>query len=441
LNRGEFSPIRYTEIVRLCALLVLLAGLLPSARAYSVLTHEAIIDSVWDPSIKPLLLKRFPNATADDLLKAHAYAYGGAIIQDMGYYPFGNKFFSDLVHYVRAGDFVVNLIAESTDLNEYAFALGALAHDAADNEGHALAVNKVVPMQYPELKAKFGNVVTYAENPEAHLKTEFAFDVDEVARGHYAPQSYHDFIGFEVADDVLRRAFRDTYALDFDKLFFSEKLALGTYRYTVSSMIPEMTKVAWDLKKDDLMKSTPGITRRKFVYNLSRSSYRKEWGNEYRRPGCGARLIAAILRVIPKFGPFKALKFEPLTPESQKLFMASFNAAIDRYRTLLAELNRGNLTLPNTNLDTGRPISVGVYSLADDTFAKLLDKLASANFTGVPPKLRDSILAYYAHPAANPEPKDVTKKSTDAEKLRRELDQLRSAEPSILGKEKANSAQ
>lgn len=86
----------------------------------------------------PTLLKRFPNASPDKLLQAHAYVYGGAIIQDMGYYPFGNKFFSDLTHYVRSGDFVLALIAESRDLNEYSFALGALAHYAADTSGHRL---------------------------------------------------------------------------------------------------------------------------------------------------------------------------------------------------------------------------------------------------------------------------------------------------------------
>ena len=75
-------------------------------RAYAVLSHEAIIDSAWDANIRPLLLKRFPNATPEEMKEAHGYAYGGVIIQDMGYYPHGSKFFSDLTHYVRSGDFV-----------------------------------------------------------------------------------------------------------------------------------------------------------------------------------------------------------------------------------------------------------------------------------------------------------------------------------------------
>src|ERR1700719_2834251 len=84
-------------------------GASPS-RAYSVLTHEAIIDAAWDNEIQPSLLKRFPNATPEDLMEARAYAYGGSTIQDLGYYPFGNRAFSDLVHYVRSGDFIISLI-------------------------------------------------------------------------------------------------------------------------------------------------------------------------------------------------------------------------------------------------------------------------------------------------------------------------------------------
>src|SRR5258708_40157175 len=74
-----------------------------NAYSYSVLTHEAIVDSTWDSAIKPLLLKRFPASTEDDLTAAHAYASGGSIIQDLGYYPFGSMFYSDLRHYVLSG--------------------------------------------------------------------------------------------------------------------------------------------------------------------------------------------------------------------------------------------------------------------------------------------------------------------------------------------------
>jgi hypothetical protein len=145
---------------------VLLALFSPTVcTGYSVLTHEAIIDATWKDSIEPLLLCRFPGATPEELLQARAYAYGGSLIQDMGYYPFGSKFFSDLTHYVRSGDFVVALIEESQNLNEYAFALGALSHYAADTSGHQNATNLAVAIMYPKLARRYGSSVTYEDDP------------------------------------------------------------------------------------------------------------------------------------------------------------------------------------------------------------------------------------------------------------------------------------
>ena len=256
----------------------------PGCSGYSVLTHEAIIDAAWKESIVPLLVKRFPNATPEELLEAHAYAYGGAIIQDMGYYPFGNSFFSDLTHYLRSGDFVLALIEESTDLNEYAFALGALAHYAADNSGHPIATNRAVSMTYPQLAKKYGPVVTYEDKPSAHMKVEFGFDVDQVAKGHYAPKAYHDFIGFEVSKALLERAFARTYSLDLSSVFFRVDLAIGSYRHAVSTVIPRTTKVAWHLKRREIQHGDPSENKTKFVYNISNSGYRKEWGDVYEKP-------------------------------------------------------------------------------------------------------------------------------------------------------------
>ena len=384
------------RISRSIALLTLIFSISQVSFGYSVLTHQAIIDSLWDNSIKPLVLKRFPNATAEQLKEAHAYSYGGAIIQDMGYYPFGSKLFSDLTHYVRSGDFVEALIAESQDINEYAFALGALAHYAADNNGHPIAVNRAVPILYPELRAKYGQEVTYAENPSAHIKTEFGFDVVQVARGRYAPESYHDFIGFKVSKDVLDRAFKRTYGLELKDVFKSVDLALGSFRLSVSTIIPQATKIAWETKKDDIEKLTPGITRDKFIYTLSRASYEKEWGKGYEKPGLFAKTMAVFLRVFPKVGPFKAVAFKPPTPETEKLFQESFNATIERYREILAQSQSGRLNLPNKDFDTGRTTSPGEYKLADEAYAKLLDKLEDKNFKTVTPDLRANILAFYS---------------------------------------------
>ena len=373
-------------------LLLLLAT--PSAFSYSVLTHEAIIDSVWDTTIKGLLLKRFPDSTPEQLVEAHAYAYGGSIIQDMGYYPFGSKLFTDLLHYVRSGDFVINLIHESQDLNEYAFSLGALAHYAADNTGHPLATNPGVSLLYPKLRAEFGNKVTYADNPLSHIKTEFAFDVLQVAKGHYASNSYHEFIGFKVAKPALQRAFLDTYGIKMGDVFTSVDLSIGSYRRSVSSTIPAMTRVAWDMKKDEIMKDTPGTTRQKFLYNISQSSYQKDWGTEYHKPGFRSKFMAVLLKIVPRIGPFRTLRFETPTPEVEKLFMASFNQTLDRYRELLSAVGSDQLKLPNENLDLGEAPAAGKYRLADQTYARLLDKL-EGHYADMPPELRINILAFY----------------------------------------------
>jgi hypothetical protein len=368
----------------------------PPCGAYSVLTHETIIDVVWDTSIRPLLLKRFPHATPDELLKAHAYAYGGAIVQDIGYYPYGKKFVSDLTHYFRSGDFILSLLRNSQDLNEYAFALGSLAHYASDNYGHRLATNVVVPLLYPGLRKKYGPVVTYEDNPTAHIKTEFAFDVLQVAKGHYAPDSYHAFVGFEVSMPLLERAFRDTYGLELRSIISNEEKAANSYRHSVNGLIPKATRVAWNLKQDEIQKDMPGITRKKFLYNLSRASYEKEWGKDYQRPTAGDKFLAFLIRILPKIGPLRILTFRTPTPEAQKLFENSFNTTVDQYRALLSDWSKGQLQLVNDNFDMGETTPRGKYKLADKACAQLLERLAKQHMAGVDQELKTQMLAFYA---------------------------------------------
>src|SRR5260370_4943228 len=312
---------------------VLALSLAAGASGFSVLTHEAIIDSAWKDNIVPLLIKRFPDSTEEDPRKAHAYSYGGAIIQDMGYYPFGNAFLSDLAHYVRSGDFIMNLVNEAGDLNEYAFALGSLAHYAADHFGYGDAVNPGVPMVYPKLKKRVGRGVTYADDKTSHMRIELAFDVAQVAQGNYAAEAYHNFIGFEVAQALLERAFVKTYGLELSSIIH-EEIAIGTYRFTVHSIFPTITRAAWDLQKHKLGDAPNSVTKKRFIYNLSRSSYQKEWGKNYERPGFLARLIAWIFRVMPKVGPFRAFAFKPPTPATETMFMKSVNETLSQYRTL-----------------------------------------------------------------------------------------------------------
>jgi Zinc dependent phospholipase C len=381
-------------------LLAVLLALPATIHAYAVLSHEAIIDAAWETHIKPLLLKNFPQATEEDLSRAQAYAYGGAIIQDMGYYPYGSPFFSDLTHYIRSGDFIEALLREAKDLNEYAFAVGALAHYAADNIGHRLGINRAVPILYPSLRKKYGDSVSFEDNRLAHVKTEFGFDVLEIARERYAPESYHDFIGFEVSRPVLEQAFRETYGLELKDVLVSEDKVLNSYRRDVSKIIPKATRIAWDLKKDEIKDDIPDATKKKFLFNLSRANYEREWGKDYRKPGPGERFLAFLFRLIPKFGPLHILQFRTPTPQTEQMFEASFNATLDRYRELLTALRESRLDLPNNNFDIGESSGPGKYRLNDEAHAEWLDRLAESKFVGATPEIKAELLRFFAEPDA-----------------------------------------
>ncbi len=368
--------------------------------AYAVLSHEAIIDAAWETHIKPLLAQKFPQATEEELSRAQAYAYGGAIIQDMGYYPYGNPFFSDLTHYIRSGDFIQALLRDSKDINEFAFAIGALAHHAADNDGHRLGINRAVPVLYPGLRKKFGDSVSFEDDRLAHVKTEFGFDVLEIAHERYAPDSYHDFIGFEVSRSLLEQAFRETYGLELQAVLIDEDKALNSYRRDVSKFIPKATRIAWHLKKDEIRDDIPDATKKKFLYNLSRSNYEQEWGKDYHKPSPGERFLAFIYKLIPKFGPLKVLQFKTPTPETERMFEASFNATLDRYRRLLTEVREDKLQLPNDNFDVGESTGPGKYRLNDEAHAELLNRLAEMNFSGASPGVKGELMQFFSDPAA-----------------------------------------
>ncbi|MGC2449070.1 MAG: zinc dependent phospholipase C family protein [Candidatus Sulfotelmatobacter sp.] len=393
--------------------------------AYSVLTHEEIVDLLWTDEIRPLLLQRYPGLSEDQLKQAHAYAYGGGVIQDLGYYPFGSKEFSNLVHYVRSGDFVRELLLESQDVNEYAFALGALSHYAADIAGHP-AVNQSVAIEYPKLRARFGKSVRYAQDKTAHLKTEFGFDTVQVAKNRYASQQYHDFIGFQVSKPLLERVFPVVYGVELKDVLTHEDLAVGSYRFAVSRMIPEMTQVALQTHKKDLMRETPDFSKRKFLYRLSRSDYERQWGKDYAKPGVGTRILSTLLRYMPKIGPFKGLAFNNPTPQTEDLYFKSINTTVDQYRVFLEEVRSDKLVLPNCDLDSGNVTKAAEYSLTDDTYADLLAQLSERKFEGTSPALRDNILQFYSDLSV---PIETKKDQPRWQGVLTELDQLKSVAP------------
>jgi hypothetical protein len=395
-----------------------------SGLSYSVLTHEQVVDILWNDQIAPLLRQRFPQTTADDLRKAHAYAYGGCVMQDMGYYPFGSKYFSDLVHYVRSGDFVQALLGDSTNVNEYAFALGALAHYASDLSGHPM-INRITAIEFPRLQKKYGREVTYADSPKDHIRTEFGFDMVQVAKNRYTSDHYHDFIGFEVSQRLLDSAFFEVYNLKLDEVFGNEDLALGSYRRAVSTMIPEMTRVALLSRHDEIVKDTPNFHKKQFLYYLSRAQYEREWGTIYRKPGLGTRILAFFLKLLPKVGPFRAVNFKIPTQQTEDMYIKSVDDTVRNYSALLEQVRSGNYNFPNRDFDTGRETQAGEYVLSDKTYARLVDDLAKKSNDPMPDALRQDILAFYANPKA---PVATEKNKKDWQKLQSELQKLKAGQ-------------
>lgn len=423
-SRSDFLQ-PYRSIARSFAVLLLLLIACSYSHAYSVLTHEEIIDLLWNDHLRPMILARYPGLTDDQMREAHAYAYGGAVIQDMGYYPFGNKEFSDLVHYVRSGDFVLELLKESQNPDEYAFALGALSHYAADTTGHP-AVNQAVAITYPKLRAKFGPIVLYAQDKTAHIRTEFGFDMAQVAKQRYAPQQYHDFIGFEVSKDLLERVFPVVYGMQLKDVLPHEDLAIGSFRYSVSTLIPHMTQVALRTHKKEIMREVPNFQKQKFLYRLSRADYEKSWGKNYQRAGFGVRFLAVLLRILPKVGPLKALDFNVPTPKTENMYFASINKTVDNYGGLLGNVQKRSLKLPDDDLDSGKSTAAGEYTLADDTYAKLLSQIADKKFDATTPALKQNIVGFYSDPVA---PIETKKDPGKWQKVQTNLDGLKALTP------------
>lgn len=367
-------------------------------KAYSVFAHEALIDASWDRYLKPLIQLKFPGTNDSMLKEAHAYAYGGAVAPDMGYYPFGSKLFTNLLHYVRSGDFVENILNEAQTANEYAFALGCMYHYYADVYGHSLGVNVSVPIQYPRDKEKYGNVVTYEQDEIAHKRVEFAFDVMETAKGNYAPNAYRNYIGFKVADSVLERAFYKTYSLHLTDIFRNFSRAVNTFRWTVKNIFPEITKTAWLTKKKELVKKNPTLTARHFKYHMRRVNYNKEFGRNRDKPGFFAYFLAALIKILPKIGPLKPLKFKVPGPEVEKNYIESFNTVLAHDTAAVKKLATQKPDFKNKDFDTGRDVFPGEYGITDDTYYQLLLKLKDNNYTSVTPSLKENIVHFFRNP-------------------------------------------
>ncbi|WP_210520914.1 zinc dependent phospholipase C family protein [Hymenobacter terricola] len=419
-------------LFRLLLFLLLGASAAPAA-AYSVLTHQAVVDSTWNGCLAPLLRHHYPGGTAEQLEEAKSYAYGGAILQDMGYYPLGSSLFTNLTHYVRSGDFVRNLLRQARDRNEYAFALGALAHYAADNIGHPEGTNQIIPAVYPDLKAEFGPVVTYEQATVRHTELEFSFDVVQVAAGLYRTQDYHKAVGFRVSKAVLERAFQQTYGLELGQVFLNVDVSVATFRFAVNQLLPAAARAAWQSQRKKIRQLSPRARRRDYVYQAGPRRFRKEFGHDYERPGFGARVLAFALNILPKIGPLKPYAFTLPDAAGEARFHTSYLAVLARFCTLTRQQpadTTATLPLPDTNLDTGRPTRPAAYALADQTYAELLCELHKRKFEHLTPALRQTLLTFFAQgvpTVAQEEERSDNKTERKAEKSRKDTEEALAA--------------
>ncbi len=406
------------------ALLLAATFLSADLRAYSVLTHEELIDLAWNDSIRPLLLAKFPGATESQLREAHAYAYGGSAVQDMGYYPFGKPFFSNLTHYVRTGDFVVWMLQNARNMNEYAFAVGALSHYLGDSIGHAQAVNPATAVAFPKLAQKFGAIVTYGESPHGHIRTEFAFDVDELRDLEFAPPAYLRHIGFKVPRKFLQRAFFATYGLNIYEVIGRARPALRSYRSSVRSFIPSFAEAEVVLHGHQFPDHPDDDAYRTFADRVARTNYDRHWKHAYNGPGFKAHLLAILVFLVPKVGAASDLAIKIPTPDTQEWYLRSVNHTVDVLRdTLNGARNDVDPPLPNLVLDTGGRAQLGDYKLADQAYAQLLRRITEKPQRPISEDLRQHILAYYANfEPASDAPDPITEQLAKLKDLRSRTD-------------------
>lgn len=406
------------------------------AAAYSLLTHEQLIDLAWQHSIVPLLLSHYPGLSAAQLNEARAYAYGGCVIQDIGYYPFGDPSFSDLTHYVRSGDFVINLFRNAHSADELAFAVGALSHYIGDSVGHSIATNRAVPIEFPKLAAEYGPVVSYAEGRHQHVQTEFAFDIDQIAHHRLAPLHFLRHIGLKVPLRQLALAYYQTYGLTEDfSVRRGRRFNVRGYRFAVHAFIPRIAYAVTLLRRRHEPPEPDTPEAIEMAKEDATTAAENNWSAYRHHAGIGTYMLAGILFILPKFGPLKMVDVKGPTTATEADYLHSVALSITIYRRMLARFTppaNGAASgppgvapaaslqemisatsaaallrshdprhpLPNRDLDTGRVVQPGGYPLTDSTYALLLHRIVQQPQQPIPPGIKNDIEAYYSNPNA-----------------------------------------
>lgn len=380
--------------------------------AYSLLTHEQLIDLTWHDAIVPLLLSHYPDLTPAQLKEARAFAYGGCVIQDIGYYPSGDPAFSNLTHYVRSGDFVVNLFRNATNANELAFAIGALSHYIGDSIGHPYATNLAVPVEFPLLGAKYGDSVSYAEGRYQHVQVEFAFDINEIAHHRVAPLSYLRHIGLKVSMRQLALAYYQTYGLtdDFSR-FRRKRINVPGYRFATRTFIPRIAYAVTLLHRRHEPTEPVSKERADYDAQVAAMAATDDWQKYRHHAGIGTYMLASIIFIVPKIGSIKLVAVKGPNQQTEEDYLHSALLATEMLRSDLHRFTAPSSSvpvssrhshrelhpLPNRDLDTGRVVQPGGYPLTDVTYATLLHRLALNPTLRIPPGIKEDIQKYYAN--------------------------------------------
>jgi hypothetical protein len=399
-SKSRLNARRWIAQLTLC--IPLMIAWPPSGEAYGVLTHQQLIDQAWNTVIVPILLNRFPSLTTEQLREAHAYAYGGCIVQDFGYYPFANQFFSDLTHYVRTGDFVQKLFQHARTANEFAFAIGALSHYVGDSIGHSQATNPSVAITFAKLRGKYGSSVNYAQGKQQHVQVEWAFDANQAAKLRLAPAAYVHDVGLEVPREQLAAAFYETYGIPLREIVSGPLPAMNTFRFGARTFLPNFTYAEAVLHKGQFPADTPGPELEDYERQIGQLPKEEGWDQHRRKPGIRIHLLAGLIVIAPKIGTLKGLAIKSPTEETERAYIASVNlstAALAVYLRRLIGTQIG-LDLADRDLDTGQQMVPGGYPLTDKTYAQLLARLAKVPAEPIPAGLKQDIIAYYADPAS-----------------------------------------
>ncbi len=409
--------------VALILLLLLMCGSRLAA-AYSLLTHEQLIDLTWNDSIIPLLKSRYPNLTPTELDRARSFAYGGCVIQDLGYYPFGDSFFSDLTHYVRTGDFVLALFRNAHNVNELAFAVGALSHYIGDSIGHSQATNRAVALQFPKLAARYGPSVNYAEGRHQHVQVEFAFDIDQIAKHRVAPLGYLRHIGIRVPTHQLALAFYQTYGVTDDFAAGARhKFNVSEYQVATRKFIPRVAYAVTLMNHGHEVAEPDTADAKEIEKESAEAATLYDWAAYRKRAGFETHLIAGALWVLPKVGPLAMVAIKGPSQAAEADYMHSLITATTVLRNRLALFTPADARkaqpasttvstvalgpdalgsadpkhpLPNRDLDTGQVVKPGGYLLTDQTYAELLHRLTRDSNQPIPPGIKTDVQAYYS---------------------------------------------